>query len=215
MGAGGTGGDVRRADGGFREAGETDESYPKEGKTMFKCFVMVAVVLVGSFLGCNSDSGSFQGHKLGESFAQFNGVEHSQVQTPPSISYTGTVHCFVTQTLGDQCKGPRNDFDNAHFTFVDDKLTSIETVGAGGIIGNSHQNWNWNLYLSDLRKQYGKPDKMTVNDVLWLRHRYVVHAYLTVAPMPFTRTGEEVQTENIEVLDRSVYDQSRTRGGTP
>jgi len=168
--------------------------------------ILLAVALT-SASGCSRDSGAFLGHKLGESFAQFSSIEHPQTQIPAGLPYTGTIHCFETQSLGDQCKGPRNGFDNAHFTFINDKLASIETVGAGGIIGDSHQNWNWNLYLSLLTKQYGKPDEMTANDAIWKRTNYVVHAYLTVGPLPFTTTHEQEQTENIVVLTRHTYDQ--------
>jgi hypothetical protein len=168
-----------------------------------------AVILVGvaftACVGCNRDAGSFQGHRLGESLAQFSAIEHPKIELPAGVPYTGTIHCFDTQDLGDQCKGPRNDFNNAHFTFIDDKLARIETVGVGGIIGDSHQNWNWNLYLSRLRKQYGKPDKMTAMEAVWTHGSYVVHAYLTVGPLAFT--SEEAQTEHIEVVNRNVYDQ--------
>jgi hypothetical protein len=169
-------------------------------------YAVLSVALVVN-LGCNH-AGSFQGHQLGESFAQFAAIEHPQTQTPTGVPYTGTIHCFETQGLGDQCKGPRKDFDNAHFTFIDGKLEKIETVGAGGIIGDSHQNWNWNLYLSELTKQYGKPNKMTASDALWVHHSHVVHAYLTVGPLPFSTTGEEEQSEHIEVLSRQLYDQA-------
>jgi len=170
---------------------------------------VLILVIFAVALGCKRDAGTFLGHRLGESFAQFAATEHPQTQIPPGLPYTGTIHCFDTQSLGDQCKGPRNDFDNAHFTFIDDKLASIETVGAGGIIGDSHQNWNWNLYLSQLTKQYGKPDKMTAGDVVWMRRRYVVHAYLTVGPLPFSTSGQEEQTERIELLSRNAYDQTK------
>ncbi len=172
----------------------------------------VSTLLVIAFtaaLGCKHDAGTFLGHRLGESFAQFAAVEHPQTKIPAGLPYTGVIHCFETQSLGDKCKGPRDEFDNAHFTFVDDKLASIETVGAGGIIGDSHQNWNWNLYLSQLTKQYGKPDKMTASDVVWTRRSYVVHAFLTVGSLPFSMTGEKEQTERIEVLNRSAYDQAK------
>ena len=183
--------------------------YPQQDSdACSESFVKIHEEICPSGLGCNRGAGSFQGHKLGESFAQFAAIEHPQTQIPPGVPYTGTIHCFDTQSLGDQCKGPRDEFDNAHFTFIDDKLASIETVGAGGIVGDSHQNWNWNLYLSGLTKQYGKPDKMAANDALWTRHSYVVHAYLIVAPMPFSTAGEEEQTEHIEVLSRSLYDQA-------
>lgn len=178
-------------------------------KTVKRYVLITTIMAFSACLGCNREAGSFQGHTLGESFAQFAAKEHPQTQIPPGVAYTGTIHCFDTQTLGDQCKGPRNDFDNAHFTFVDDKLVGIETVGAGGIIGDSHQNWNWNLYLSQLTKQYGKPNKMAASDALWTRHSYIVHAYLTVAPMPYSTTGEESQEEHIEVLSRSLYDQAK------
>ena len=170
---------------------------------------VIVIVTVTICLGCNRDSGSFQGHKLGESFTQAAAIEHPQTQIPPGAAYTGMIHCFETHDLGDHCNGPRKGFDNAHFTFIDGKLAKIETVGDGGIIGDAHQNWNWTLYLSDLRKQYGKPDKMTASDALWVRHSYVVHAYLIVGPLPFSTTGEEEQTEHIEVLTRDLYDQAR------
>jgi hypothetical protein len=173
-----------------------------------RTFIAMAVLFTAA-LGCNRDSGAFLGHKLGESFAQFATIERPQTQIPADVPYTGTIHCFETQSLGDQCKGPRSDFDNAHFTFIGDKLASIETVGAGGLIGDPHQNWNWDLYLSRLTKQFGKPNKMTASDVVWTRRSYVVHAYLTVDPVPFSRTGEEAQTEHIEVSNRDVYDQTR------
>jgi hypothetical protein len=174
---------------------------------MKKHVLIPTVVAFTAYLGCSHDAGSFLGHKLGEPFAQFAATEHPQTQIPAGLPYTGTIHCFETQSLGDQCKWPRNDFDNAHFTFIDDKLASIETVGAGGIIGDSRQNWNWSLYLSRLTKQYGKPDKMAANDALWMRRSYVVHAYLTVGHLPFT--SEEAQTEHIEVLNRNVYEQTK------
>jgi hypothetical protein len=170
-------------------------------------FVLTTVAVMAA-LGCNRNSGAFLGHKLSESFAQFAAIEHPATQSPAGVPYTGTIHCFQTQSLGDQCKGPRQDFDNAHFTFVDDKLTSIETVGAGGIVGDAHQNWNWNLYLSLLTKQYRKPDKMTANDAVWMRGSHVVHAYLTVGPLMFN-PGEEAQTEHIEVLSRDAYNQAK------
>ena len=129
----------------------------RSSKSMKRYVLIPIVVAFTAGLGCNRGAGSFQGHKLGESFAQFAAIEHPQTQIPPGVPYTGTIHCFDTQSLGDQCKGPRDEFDNAHFTFIDDKLASIETVGAGGIIGDSHQNWNWNLYLSGLTKQLCAP----------------------------------------------------------
>jgi hypothetical protein len=132
--------------------------YPQQDSdACSESFVKIHEEICPSGLGCNRGAGSFQGHKLGESFAQFAAIEHPQTQIPPGVPYTGTIHCFDTQSLGDQCKGPRDEFDNAHFTFIDDKLASIETVGAGGIIGDSHQNWNWNLYLSGLTKQLCAP----------------------------------------------------------
>ena len=176
---------------------------------MKKYFVFFIVAAFAAAVGCNREEGSFQGHTIGESFGQFTAIEHPKAETPPGTPYTGTIHCFETQDLGDQCRGSRGDFDNAHFIFIDDKLASIETVGAGGIIGASRQNWNWNLYLSRLRKQYGKPDEMTASDALWKRHRYVVHAFLTVDPIPYSTTGEEAQSEHIEVLSRSFYDQDK------
>jgi len=127
--------------------------------TIKKDGLILVVVAFTACLGCNHDPGSFQGHSLGDSLAQFCAIEHPKIEIPPGVLYTGTIHCFDEENLGDQCKGPRKDFDNAHFTFVDDKLARIETVGLGGIIGNSRQNWNWNLYLSALRRQYGKPDR--------------------------------------------------------
>lgn len=175
-----------------------------------RLFLLVLAMAVVS--GCNRGTGEFNGHRLGESFAQFVAVEHPKTQTAPGIPYTGEIHCFDEVTLGDECKGfssmKEKDFDNAHFAFVDDKLVGIESVGAGGIIGDKHQNWNWNLYLSELNKKYGKPDKMTASDAVWLRHSFVVHAYLTVEPMPFSRTGEESQNEHVEVVNRDVYEQA-------
>ena len=173
-------------------------------------FVLCTIAAMAT-LGCNhkdnATSVSFLGHKLGESYAQFAAIEHPVSDGPPGLPYTGTVHCFDTQDLGSHCKGPRYEFDNAHFTFVSDKLSSIEAVGAGGIIGDKHQNWNWNLYLADLTKQYGKPDKMTATDAVWLRGNSVVHAYLTVEPMMFN-PAEESQTERIEVLSRDAYNEA-------
>lgn len=178
-------------------------------KSIKKRVLIPMAFALTAVLGCNRDSGIFLGHKLGESFAQFAAIEHPQTQSPAGVPFTGTIHCFETQSLGDQCKGPRNDFDNAHFTFIDNKLVGIETVGAGGLIGSPRQNWNWNLYLSRLTKQYGKPDKITASDALWTHHAYVLHAYLTVGPLPFSSTGEEAQTEHIEVLTRNVFDQMK------
>jgi hypothetical protein len=164
----------------------------------------VAAMLV---LGCNrignSASVSFEGHRLGESYAQFASVEHSASDGPPGLPYTGTIHCFETKDLGAHCKGQRYLFDNAHFTFVNDKLSSIDAVGAGGIIGDKHQNWNWNLYLAELTKQYGKPNKMTATDAVWSRGSSVVHAYLTIEPMMFN-PSEESQTEHVEVVSNDA-----------
>ncbi len=135
-----------------------------------------------AMLGCHGKDVSFVGHKLGETFAQFTSIEHPAVEIPKGVDYTGTVHCYDTSSLGDHCSGQRHgfdksvlQFDNAHFTFVNGKLTEIETVGAGGIIGDSKQNWNWNLYLSNLKQQYGEPTKMTADDAVWVRGDSVVH----------------------------------------
>ena len=163
--------------------------------------------------GCNRvSSATLFGHKLGESFAEFAAVEHPATDIPPGIPYTGTVHCFDTQDLGDKCKGPHHEignveFDNAHFTFVNGVLDSVATVGAGGIVGDAHQNWNWNLYLSRLMKQYGKPDTMTAKDAVWKRGKSVVHAYLTIEPMMFN-PNEESQTEHIDLLSRDSFEKA-------
>jgi hypothetical protein len=176
---------------------------------MKKWSPILSLLVVFALLGCKGAAGSFQGHTLGETFGQFSAIEHPQAMTPPGISFTGVVHCFDDAKLGDKCGGQRQGFDNAHFTFVDDKLVGIESVGAGGIIGDQHQNWNWNLYLSEMTKQYGKPDKITTSDALWLRRNYVVHGYLVVGPLPFSRTGEEGQDEHFEVISRNAYDQAK------
>jgi hypothetical protein len=172
--------------------------------------VLTGLVLVAA-LGCNRvRSATLFDHKLGESFADFSALEHPATDTPPGIPYTGTIHCFDTPDLGDKCKGRHHEiggvqFDNAHFTFVNGTLDSVATVGAGGIIGDAHQNWNWNLYLSKLMKQYGKPDTMTAKDAVWKRGGSVVHAYLTVEPMMFN-PSQESQTEHIDLLSRDSFE---------
>lgn len=103
---------------------------------MKKTVVVLSTLAMMAASGCNNrNGGAFLGHQLGESFAQFAAIEHPRTQSPTGVPYTGIVHCFETRTIGDQCKGPRYEYDNAHFTFLDDKLAKIETVGAGGIEG--------------------------------------------------------------------------------
>ncbi len=175
---------------------------------MKTCLLSTASLLC---LGCKSvQNYTLFDHKLGESFASFAAVEHPATDMPPGVSYTGTVDCFDTPEIGDKCKGGHREigkvtFDNAHFTFVRGTLASVETVGAGGIIGDAHQNWNWNIYLSELMKQYGKPDAMTAKDAVWKRGGSVVHAYLIVGPMPFN-PGEEEQTEHVDLLSRESFE---------
>ncbi len=100
--------------------------------------------------------------------------------------------------------------DNAHFTFVDGHLRKIDCVGAGGIIGDPHQNWNWNLYLTELKKQYGQPTKMAADEAVWVRGDSVVHAFLTVEPMMFD-PSKETQTEHIELQNKNDYEEQKSR----
>ena len=169
-----------------------------------KCCCVLTLFLTTVLPSCRRDPGSFDNHFLGESFAEFQNSEHAQISNPPGVPFTGDVHCytsksFVDKDLPDHCKGKAAEglFDNAHFTFVNDKLVKIESVGAGGIVGDTHQNWNWNLYLDRLRKQYGKPTTSTVNDVVWNKGRYEVHAFLVVHPMMFNES-KIVQDEHVE-----------------
>ena len=178
-------------------------------KRSFTLGTILTIAVLGCKYTSNSGEVSFVGHKLGESYAQFAAVEHPDSDGPPGLAYTGVIHCFETKELGAHCKGSRYEFDNAHFTFVNDKLSRIEVVGLGGIIGDKHQNWNWNVYLNDLTKKYGKPDKMAANDIVWLRGESVVHAFLTVEPMMFN-PSQESQTEHIEVVTKVAYNGSRT-----
>lgn len=162
-------------------------------------------------LGCSKlihrNEVSFLGHIMGESYAQFTAIEHPANEGPPGLPYTGTVQCFTSKDLGDKCAGPRHDFDNAYFTFVEGKLTGVATVGAGGIIGHPRQNWNWNLYLDLLKRQYGSPKSISARDAVWELDGYVIHAYLTRGPMPFNPLMEE-QQEHVEAVSQGEFAQS-------
>ncbi|WP_433967096.1 hypothetical protein [Tunturiibacter gelidiferens] len=158
--------------------------------------------------GCKRNTTTFVGHKLSESFTEFAAIEHPSTSMPPGVPYFGVVHCLVTQTSGDECKGPRQSFDNAHFTLVNGKVTKIEAVGDGGIIGDVHQNWNWNLYLGRLAKEYGKPDKVTARDVVWRKGNEVLHAYLVDQPLMFN-PGMQEQVEHFELTSTGEYEQSQ------
>ena len=166
--------------------------------------LLYAMVLV-VFVGCKHDPGTFEGHTLGETFSHFTESEHPTTSAPDVATFTGTIHCYSSDDIGDHCKVNSENFDNAHFTFVDGKLVSIESVGAGGIVGNPKQNWNWNLYLSRLTKQYGKPTQMTATEALWLHHAYALHASLQFEH----RFDFEAQDEHFIMQTRESYDRSK------
>ena len=75
----------------------------------------------------------------------------------------------------------------------------------GDFIGTPSENINWNNYLTVLTKRFGTPDKQSVKDAVWLRHGYVVHAYLTFGPLPYS--GDAAHEEHIVIEDRKYYDQ--------
>lgn len=177
---------------------------------------MLAIGLVAAVAtGCRHETVTVDGHKLGESFAQFASIEKPEVSTPSDVPYTGTVHCYENKELDDKCAGhvihPEDGnlpyLDNSHYTFVDGKLVSIESVGAGGIIGHPRQNWNWSLYLSELKKRYGKPDRISATEALWQRPDYVVFAKLTYEKMMYS--SSEAQDEHIFVAERKYFEQEQ------
>lgn len=175
-----------------------------------------SVVVLIMATGCKK-AVTIDGHKLGELFAQFSSIEKPVISTQPDIPYTGTVHCYSNQELEDKCAGhvehPEDGslpyLDNSHYTFVDGHLVEIESVGAGGLIGDAHQNWNWNLYLSELKKRYGQPDRMSDTEALWKRPDYVVLATLTLKTLRYS--GTEAQDERIAVVDRKYYEQQHNK----
>ena len=180
--------------------------------------VIAGLALVISFItGCKHQSPSFEGHTLGETFAQFSAIEHPDTETDSDTPFTGQVDCFEPENyanapvLGAACKAHRQNFDNAHFTFVDNKLVGIESVGDGGIIGDKAQFFNWSRMLRILPTLYGKPDSVTPAEALWTRHDYVVHAFLTQRFNQLLNypSGGMEQIEHAEILTRSLYDRTK------
>jgi hypothetical protein len=156
------------------------------------------------------------GNRVGESYTGFATFMWPATDPSFNASYTGEVHCYENPDLGDKCKknfssdgvidGGRMPFtDNTHYTFVAGKLVKIESIGAGGLIGSPNENLNWNNYLSVLTDRFGKPDRQSVKDALWLRRGYVVHAYLTFGNLPYS--GDPAHDEHIVIEDRRYYDQ--------
>jgi hypothetical protein len=182
----------------------------------FACPAIALTLSAGVLVaGCNNLKPLVVGpHTLGEPVAQFNAIEHSTgVPEFANAVYSGTIHCYETKTLSDNCQGSRDIdgkpyFDNAHYTFVQGRLKAIELVGAGGIIGDKHQNWNWNLYLTWLTTKYGKPTEATENSAKWSEGDNEVVAYLKVNPPMFPQYDSRgVQDEHVVFLTKDFADQ--------
>lgn len=186
-------------------------------KTFCLAFSATAVALSVAALitGCNNRQPLVVGqHTLGESVAQFSAIEHSTgIPDFATNVYSGTIDCFETKTLGNNCQGSRDIdkkpyFDNAHYTFVQGKLKAIELVGAGGIIGDKHQDWNWNLYLSWLSSKYGKPYESTQDSARWQESGGDIVAYLKVNPPMFPQyDSRETHDEHVVFLTKDFANQ--------
>ncbi len=161
--------------------------------------------------GCGSKPLTVGTHRLGETVSQFNAIENpTGTRQDTEDVFTGTIHCFVDRGLGDHCQGSRlidgqNIFDNAHYTFVGGRLAIIEFVGLGGLIGESSENINWNLYLKWLTKKYERATQMTPTTAVWTKGKSVIYAYLEPGTLPFSNTP--AHTEHILFLTREAYDQ--------
>lgn len=176
-------------------------------------FLLVFVVLATALLAirCGGKPLMVGNHRLGETITQFNAIEKSteEHQGVEDI-YTGTIHCFNTKTIGDHCQGSRlidglDIFDGAHYTFVGGRLTSIEFVGLGGLIGEPSENVNWNLYLRWLTNKYGRATQMTPTTAVWMKGSSVVYAYLEPGTLAYT--NKPYHAEHILFLTRESYDQ--------
>ena len=180
--------------------------------------VILALLLsLNGVIGCKSEPiPVVMGNKVGESYIQFAAISQPDTYVSSATTYTGEAHCFEDRNLGDKCKeqtshngaidgDPMPFIDNTHYTFVAGKLLKIESVGLGGLVGTPSENINWNNYLRVLNDCFGKPERQSVKEALWLRHGYVVHAYLTFGNLPYS--GDPAHDEHIVIEDRKYYEQ--------
>ncbi len=184
-------------------------------------FVLSSLLSISGMTGCKSDPiPVVLGNRIGESYTQFASTSQPDTDGSSRAVYTGVVHCFEDRDIGNKCRGhysrngeidgePMPFVDNTHYTFVAGKLVKIESVGKGGLIGSPYENLNWNNYLTVLADHFGKPDRQTVKDAVWLRHGYVVHAYLTFGTVPYA--GDPNHEEHIVIEDRKYYEQEGTK----
>jgi hypothetical protein len=164
-----------------------------------KTAFIVLCAAVGVVAGCGSKPVTVGAHRLGETVAQFNAVEKSTgARQDTEDVFTGTIHCFDDKTLGNHCQGSRlidgqDTFDNAHYTFVGGRLTIVEFVGSGGLIGEPSENINWNLYLKWLTKRHGRATQMTPTTATWMKGESVIYAISNQAQY-LSRTGQTTQS---------------------